>query len=130
MNSIIYYSFQDKINVSAGVELNSYSGMKINARAWNILPMQIHASAVYKFKKDWTFKGNWWLFSGSYYPVSGGNDSRFEGGNDLSVEAIYSIRKNISTFVMINNIFGKSYQRWYAYPVYGINAIGGLQFRF
>ncbi len=124
------YTFQDKINVSAGVELNGYSGMKLNERAWNILPMQIHASAMYKYKKDWTFKGNWWLFSGSYYPVNGGKESRIEGGNDLSVEAIYSIRKNISAFASINNIFGKSYQRWYAYPVYGINGVGGLQFRF
>ena len=70
------------------------------------------------------------MYSGSFYPLKGGQSVRFEGGSDLSVEARYIIRKNVSAFAGLNNIFGKTYQRWYRYPVYGIQALGGLEFRF
>ena len=124
------YAFQDRVNVAAGFIFNGYNGMKTNTKAWNVLPMEINASAMFKYKNNWTFKGTWWLFSGSYYPVSGGKENKFEGGNDLSLEACYAFRKNLSAFLSLNNIFGQSYQRWYRYPVYGINALAGLQLRF
>jgi len=124
------YAFLDRLNLTAGIELNGYSGMTKNEKAWNVLPMEIHASAEYHFKKNWVFKGKLWMYSGSFYPLNGGQSTRFEGGNDLSLEARYIIRKNVSAFAGLNNIFGKTYQRWYRYPVYGIQALGGLEFRF
>lgn len=52
----------------------------------------------------------------AFYDISAGIDFRF--------------RPKLSLFVQANNIMSSRYQRWYNYPVYGFNAIGGLTFIF
>lgn len=48
----------------------------------------------------------------AFYDISAGIDFRF--------------RPKLSLFVQANNIVSSRYQRWYSYPVYGFNAVGGL----
>lgn len=48
----------------------------------------------------------------AYYDISTGIDFRF--------------RPKLSLFVQANNVMASRYQRWYKYPVYGFNAVGGL----
>jgi hypothetical protein len=45
---------------------------------------------------------------------------------DLNASVDYRYKENISFFVNVNNIIGGRYQRWYQYPVYGLNALVGL----
>ncbi|MBD2768363.1 TonB-dependent receptor [Hymenobacter sp. BT664] len=49
---------------------------------------------------------------------------------DLNLRADYRITPKISIFVMGNNLANRQYQRFYGYPVKGINAIGGASFTF
>lgn len=52
----------------------------------------------------------------AFYDISAGIDFRF--------------REKLSIFVQANNVLSNRYQRWYNYPVYGFNAVGGLTFIF
>jgi hypothetical protein len=45
---------------------------------------------------------------------------------DISAGIDYRFKKKLSVFVQANNIASSRYQRWYRYPVYGFNIIGGL----
>jgi hypothetical protein len=49
---------------------------------------------------------------------------------DLSVGGEYNIVPRLSIFLQMNNILGTQYERWYQYPAYGFNIIGGLRFKF
>jgi hypothetical protein len=45
---------------------------------------------------------------------------------DISAGIDWRFKKKLSVFVQANNIASSRYQRWYRYPVYGFNIIGGL----
>jgi hypothetical protein len=49
---------------------------------------------------------------------------------DLNFGLDYLYNKNISVFLNLNNVTNNTYQRWYNYPVYGFNVLGGLTFSF
>ena len=45
---------------------------------------------------------------------------------DISLGADWRFKNKLSVFVQANNLASGRYQRWYRYPVYGFNIIGGL----
>jgi hypothetical protein len=49
---------------------------------------------------------------------------------DLNLRADYRITPKISIFVMGNNLANRQYQRFYGYPVKGINVLGGASYTF
>ena len=49
---------------------------------------------------------------------------------DLNLRADYRITPKISIFAMGNNLVNRQYQRFYGYPVKGINVIGGATYTF
>lgn len=58
------------------------------------------------------------------------SDSTIPPVSDLSLGATYTIYKGISVYVKADNLLNKKYQYYLAYPVEGINFVGGLSFRF
>ena len=49
---------------------------------------------------------------------------------DLNLRADYRITPKISIFVLGNNLANRQYQRFYGYPVKGINVLGGATYTF
>ncbi|WP_310392554.1 hypothetical protein [Hymenobacter sp.] len=49
---------------------------------------------------------------------------------DLNLRADYRITPKISIFAMGNNLANREYQRFYGYPVQGINVLGGATYTF
>jgi len=49
---------------------------------------------------------------------------------DINFGIDYRYNKKLSAFINFNNIANNRYQRFYSYPVYGINIMGGLTFTF
>ena len=49
---------------------------------------------------------------------------------DLSLRAEYRVTPKFSIFALGNNLTNRHYQRFYNYPVKGINVIGGLAYQF
>ena len=49
---------------------------------------------------------------------------------DLNLRADYRVTSNLSIFAMGNNLANRQYQRFYRYPVKGINIIGGVTYTF
>ncbi len=49
---------------------------------------------------------------------------------DLNIGAEYRYTKRLSAFVNFNNLASQKYQRYYRYPVQGLNVFGGFTFAF
>ena len=49
---------------------------------------------------------------------------------DLNLRADYRITPKISIFAMGNNLVNRQYQRFYGYPVKGVNVLGGATYSF
>jgi hypothetical protein len=47
---------------------------------------------------------------------------------DLNLHADYRYKENISFFVQVNNLTNARYQKWFNYPVLGLNALAGVTF--
>lgn len=49
---------------------------------------------------------------------------------DLNLKVDYRISEKFSTFVMLNNVLGKKYERFVNYPTKGFQALGGITYTF
>ena len=49
---------------------------------------------------------------------------------DISLGADYFFTKNIGLFLHLNNLSTNKYRRWYGYPGFGLNVLGGITARF
>jgi outer membrane receptor protein involved in Fe transport len=58
------------------------------------------------------------------------NEVKLDAFTDINLGIEYRYKKHISAFVNFNNLANNSYQRWYNYPVYGFNLLGGFNFTF
>jgi len=57
-------------------------------------------------------------------------DDKMDPFVDLNFGVDYRYNKKLSAFIQFNNIANNPYSRYYKYPVYGINIMGGLTFTF
>jgi hypothetical protein len=126
----IAYKVRDQFSFIGGVTFNAFLGNELNEKVWNMLPMEVNASMIWKPRSKLTVKGDMYLFASSPYLKRGNISGSTKGGTDLSLGSEYKFTKMIGAFIQLNNIFGESYQRWYQYPVFGFNATGGVVVRF
>lgn len=126
----IGYDLPQKFSLNAGLTVNAFASLKDNAKPWHVPQMELRASANYMAMKKLLLKANWYAFSGSDYLQKGNIIGKTGAGNDLSFGAEYLINKKISAWANINNFTNNKYSRWYSYPVYGTNVVGGVIFKF
>ena len=124
------YIKQDKFTITAGITFNGYTAMKDNDRAWGTVPVELSASLRWWAFKQLLIKGDYMAFSGGPVLLSNNTDASLKGGNDLSAGIELVINKRFSAWLNLNNIFDNKYQRWLNYPVYGLNILGGVTFKF
>jgi hypothetical protein len=49
---------------------------------------------------------------------------------DISIGSEYNINDTFSLWLDVNNVLNNKRQRWYRYPSFGINVLGGLKVKF
>ncbi len=126
----ISYIIRDVFKLTGGIVFNGYTGMSDNGRAWNTVPVECTAAMRWTPYKKVTLKGDFYFFGGGHYLDKGNISRDFNGAADLSAGIDYKINKQFGAFINLNNIFGKNYERWHGYPVYGFNVLGGLSLQF
>jgi hypothetical protein len=57
-------------------------------------------------------------------------DVKMPAFTDVNFGIDYRYNKNFSAFLQLNNLTNNRYQRFFAYPVYGFNLLGGFTFTF
>lgn len=126
----IGYTVHEKLSLLAGLTFNQYTGLKDNAEAWGMIPLELKASMrIQVIDKLW-LKTDLYGWTGPQYRKKDGSAGRLGGATDLNAGLEFKVSKNVNLWTQFNNIFNKEYQRWNQYPVYGFNFTGGVTFNF
>lgn len=123
-------NFQERFSLTAGLQFNQFTGLRDNAKAWGLLPLELKTAMRLQIIKDLWLKGDLFAWSGPQYMKKDGSAGKLDGAMDLNAGLEFRITKNINLWTQFNNIFNKQYQRWNQYPVYGFNFVGGIVFSF
>ena len=121
---------QDKFTLTAALDLNTYTGMQDNAKAWELFPLKLNGSFRWNAFKQILIKGDLSAFSGAKALLANGSEKTLKGGTDLSAGAEFKINKQFSAWLDFNNMLNSKYERWNNYPVYGFQVIGGILIHF
>ncbi len=124
------FAIHEKFSLITGLTFNQYSGLKDNAKAWGLTPLELKATMRIQVIKDLWLKTDLFAWTGPQYLKKDGSADRLPGAADLNAGLEFKITKNINLWTQFNNIFNKEYQRWNQYPVYGFNFVGGVVFSF
>jgi hypothetical protein len=126
----IGYINQDKFSLTSSINVNGYTSMRSNAKAWHTIPLEITGSLRWWAIKTVLLKADVRFFDGSNYLAKGNIAKPLSGGTDLSAGVEFKITKKISVWGDANNILNSKYQRWHNYEVYGANFMGGVLLHF
>lgn len=120
---------QDKFTFTAGLDLNTYTGLLDNDQAWGLFPVKLTSSLRWNAFKQVLFKADLLAFSG-IEALSNTGKAKTTAGTDLSAGAEFKITKKFSAWLDLDNMLNSKYQRWNNYPVYGLQVIGGILIHF
>ncbi|MDB5221685.1 MAG: hypothetical protein JWN83_352 [Chitinophagaceae bacterium] len=116
---------QDKFTLTAALDVNTYTGLKDNNNAWHLIPLQLTGSFRWNAFKQVLLKADLFAFSGAPALLKNNTEIKLKG-TDLSAGTEFKINKKFSAWLDFNNVLDNKYQRYYNYPVYGLNVIGGI----
>jgi hypothetical protein len=124
-------------NLSIGVNatFNSYN-TKNQAEAWNLPTLQATLFSTFNITES--------LYGGvSLFYVGERKDEddnvlfssvetivTLEGYLDANIHLGYRLTERLSIFAKGSNLLGDNYQKWYNYPVQGIQVLGGATYKF
>ncbi len=126
----ISYINQDKFTITSGLTINGYTGLQDNSHAWGMVPIEFNTSLRWWAYKSLLVKGDLNAFGGAPYLLKNNVSNTLSGGSDLSIGTEYVINKKFSAWLDFNNLLNNKYQRWYNYPVYGLNVLVGVICKF
>ncbi len=128
----VTYSASDKLNLLVKAELNTYS-LDSLSEAYHKPSSKVKLGVSYKVTEKITIWSELYYYGKrtaldlSTLPESNVDLDAFI---DLNAGIDYKLTDSFSVFLSINNILNTDYQRYYNYPVHGIQIMGGLIYKF
>ena len=100
-------------------------------KAWHLPALDFNAGARYTtLEEKLTLKAELFVQNGVPYRDLQGNVDNLNGLFDLNLGAEYQINKNFGLFFDLNNLVSNKRERWFRYPTYGLNILGGITAKF
>lgn len=126
----IQTTFMDQMTVGLTLGYNAFSPME-QEKAWQIPDLESNLSVTYhSLDKKFRLTGEIYYMNGIWTPNALGEAERLNTLFDVSVGADYMITKNFGIFAHLNNLASNRWRRWFDYPTYGINVLGGISVKF
>lgn len=120
----------EEFSATASLNINDYRHLKLNAKAYGLLPMEFNTHLKWQAFKDFWAKVDFFAFDGARYLTADGKAFKGDSGADLNAGVEFRILRQLNLWFQMNNIFNNKYERWHQYPVYGFNVLGGIVFTF
>lgn len=134
--NIVYISASAGIELWPGLQLsgtvlqNIYDPKNEDA-AWHLPGLEAFFSARYTLLENrLLLRGDGFLASGVPYLNEDSNKDNLGNLLDLSFSAHYQVIEKAWLWMQVNNLSNNQRERWYRYPSFGINVLGGVLFRF
>lgn len=129
LHAEVGYIQEEKFQMRLSLDWFNYTKQKTEIQPWGLVPFQADAFAQYTIAKKLHLNANLYFMGSSYYQAA--NDfAKTKSAWDLNAGASYDIGRNFGLWVNANNLFNSKYQRWYGYPTYGFNIVGGIMIKF
>lgn len=126
----VSFQLAEEFRIAAAANYYSYN-LKDQVRPWNLPTLDAKLSASYIYNEKLAINLNALYMNKRYGRVR--NDSAeylMKDIIDLNLGVEYRYNKFIALFLNANNLIGAPYQRWYSYPSYKFNILGGVTFTF
>lgn len=120
----------DKFNFTGSVNLFTFSEMEILEEPFHRPTLEWTMSGSYKFNRKLSMTADVFGVNKSFALLPDDSIEEIKGAADFNLSANYMYSKYFNIFVNVNNLAAFRYQRYYNYPSYGIQALGGLSFTF
>jgi outer membrane receptor protein involved in Fe transport len=128
----VEYQLNYKTNAGLQLRYEPLLNKESFDKAFHYVPMQANLFAKYTLMDRLALRGDLFLRSGTDYlvPANSQADGKLAGAFDLNLRADYQLNNKWNLFLELNNLLNNQYNRWYNYPNYGLNALGGLVYSF
>ncbi len=140
----VVYDTATVLRIQGSVGAKPVSGLKLDLtvaqniyslaqeeRPWHLPAFELKGHVNYEVIKDEAFvHASLFMENGLYTKDEEGNNLLLNPLFDISVGGEYFVAKNFGIFLDINNLANNRRQRWYRYPSFGINVMGGISLRF
>ncbi|MDO8896751.1 MAG: TonB-dependent receptor, partial [Bacteroidales bacterium] len=126
------YKLTNKINIGTRLLFDQYT-MDSLTKAWHMPGFQMHFIAGYQFDEKLRLKSELMFQDKRYAPsyVNGiENLVALKPVTDINLGAEYAINEQFTVFAQVNNLLHNRYERYYMYPVQGIQLFAGMSLRF
>jgi len=128
----ITYAASDKVNVNVGASYNAYSLDSLNSpyhKPISKVKLGVSFLATEKIRiwVDAYYYGKRTARDLSVLPAT---EIDLDGFIDLNLGVDYKLTKQLSAFLSLTNLLNKQYERYYHYPVNGIQIMGGIMYKF
>lgn len=120
----------EDFSATASLNINDYRHLKLNAKAYGLLPVELNTHLKWQAFKDFWAKVDFFTFTGARYLTPDGKAFKGDSGADMNAGVEFRILRQLNLWFQMNNIFNNKYERWHQYPVYGFNVLGGVVFTF
>jgi hypothetical protein len=126
VHTTLFKSFT--VGLSAGY---NYFNPTTQEKAWHIPELDGNLSMTYRTNdKKLAFKTEIYYMNGINVLGKDNTAQKLNTLFDLSFGLDYQFTKNIGAFIHANNLASNRWQRWFDYPTFGINVLGGVSIRF
>ncbi|MBV7532237.1 TonB-dependent receptor [Chitinophaga sp. sic0106] len=131
LHAEVGYIQEEKFQARVSFDWFNYNKQETQLKPWALPAFQGNLNVTYLLGKKLHLNADLFSMSGAYYLLSDQTDfGKTAGAWDMNLGASYDITKNFGLWVNANNVFNSHYQRYYLYPSYGFNIVGGLLFKF
>lgn len=121
--------FGDRYAMHANIDWKNY-GLSNLAAPFMQPTLAMRLGGSYSLQSKLRFLAEGVVFNGVPYLDATGNSATLSGVFDLNLGAAYQYSNQIDVFVNLNNVASARYFRWFNYPTYGFNFLGGLVLKF
>jgi hypothetical protein len=123
------YTKFDKLNIGTFFTYYAYNGDA--AEAYQRPDFEWNTRISGTIKEKLSLHGKFYVIGSRYaLKIGSGDIEKLKPIIDLNIGADYRYKKDLSFFVELNNLTNQTYQRWFNYPVYGLNGVAGVTFSF
>jgi hypothetical protein len=115
----------------AGTLSQNFFDMTNEEEAWHLPALEVNASVQYTTLEDkLQLKGELFLQNAVPYINELGETDNLEALFDINLSAEYYFTDNFGGFLNLYNIANNQRERWFRYPIYGLNVLAGVSLRF
>lgn len=116
------------VGLSAGYNLFNPT---VQEEAWQIPALETNLSLVYRaLDNKLRLRGEMYFTGGVPVLTPENEKETLNALFDVSLGADYMFTEKFGLFLNLNNLASNRWRRWFNYPTYGINVLGGLIVRF